>query len=605
MIRPFILLAVLVPAAGAQLAPSMFRGDAAHTGRYASGGGERFVGMQWRFRTDGDVTASPLVVRGVVYIGSGDGTMYAIDERSGDSRWTANLGAPIQSSAALVNDLVVVGSRDGRLHALDASNGTQRWQFATGKDLPLPWGHESGDVWTSSPTVANGKLLFGGGDGVLYAIDPARGTVLWRAPTGGRIRGTPAVHDGRVFIGAFDGRVYAFELQSGRRIWRYDTEGVGLNSANFGFDRRSIQSSPSVGGGMVFVGARDGFLYALDETTGALRWRFDHKVSWVNSSPAFSDGVVYAGSSDGHFVQAVDAKSGKELWRTNAVGIVWSSPAVTERYVYWGDGTGRLFVVDRAKGTQLSLFRTAAQVMSSPVIDGDLLIVGSGDGGVYALRLGNASAAPIRAVFFDSTYLRVSQVQNSSDVARYLIAAGYTKLDAGSLAKFLEQRLADRAPSVVVFAIDLIPADASKSPARSSLFRRYLGAGGKIVWLGLPPNIWPVEPIRGERKGLNEVVWDAPAELLGVSFAEAIFDQRGARATRAGERWGLTPRWRTGWSVSSNAVTRVLALDDWGLAAAWSKEYGGAPGTGFVRVPPDNLLSVYLAAEYRPVINKR
>jgi hypothetical protein len=356
---------------------------------------------------------------------------------------------------------------------------------------------------------------------------------------------------------------------------------------------------------MVYVGARDGFLYALDERTGALRWKFDHKVSWVNSSPAFAEGVVYAGSSDGHFVQAVDAKTGLELWRANAIGTVWSSPALTERHAYWGDGTGRIFAVDRSNGTQLSVFRTGSTIHSSPTIEGDLLFIGSGDGGVYALRLGSAAAAPMRAVFFDSTSLRVSQVQNAGDVARYLIAGGYTKLDAGTLTTFLEKRIADRVPSVVVFAIDFIPAEANRSPSRSSLFRRYLDAGGKVVWLGLPPNIWPVEPIRGERKGLNEVMWDAPAELLGMSFADAIFDQRGARATSAGERWGLTPRWRTGWSVSPSAVSRVLALDDWGLAGAWSKEYGGTPGTGFVRVPPDNVLSVYLAAEYRPVISKR
>ena len=604
MFKPLVLLSLLASTTQAQPAAVMFRGDAAHSGHYA-GGGERIIGLQWRFPTQGDVMASPLVARGVVYVGSGDGKMYAIDERSGDVRWAVSLGAPVQSSAALVDDLVVVGSRDGRLHALDARNGKQRWQLATGKDLPLPWGHESGDVWTSSPTIAGGKILFGGGDGVVYAIEPARGAVLWRAQTGGRIRGTPAIHDNRVFIGSFDSRIYAFDLHDGRRIWRYDTEGVGLNSANFGFDRRSIQSSPSVGDGMVYVGARDGFLYALDERTSALRWKFDHKVSWVNSSPAFAESVVYAGSSDGHFVQAVDVKTGRELWRANAIGTVWSSPALTERYAYWGDGTGRIFGANRSNGTQLSVFRTGSTIHSSPVIDGDLLFIGSGDGGVYALRLGSAAAAPMRAVFFDSTYLRVSQVQNTGDVARYLVAGGYTKLDAGALATFLENRIADRVPSVIVFAIDFIPADANKSPARSSLFRRYLDAGGKVVWLGLPPNIWPVEPIRGERKGLNEVAWDAPTELLGVSFAEAIFDQRGARATPAGERWGLTPRWRTAWSVSPNAVTRVLALDDWGLAGAWSKEYGSGPGTGFVRVPPDNVLSVYLAAEYRPMISKR
>jgi hypothetical protein len=79
-----------------------------------------------------------------------------------------------------------------------------------------------------------------------------------------------------------------------------------------------------------------------------------------------------------------------------------------------------------------------------------------------------------------------------------------------------------------------------------------------------------------------------------------LFDQRGARATPVGQRWGLTSRFRVTWSVAPAGVTNVLALDDWGLAGAWSKEYGGARGTGFVRVPPENVLSVYLAAEYRP-----
>jgi len=599
MLKPFLLLAMPAAVACTQEAPTMFRANAAHTGHYA-GGAERIVGLQWRFPTDGDVIASPLVVRGVVYVGSGSGRMYALDERTGAVRWSVDLGAPVQSSAALVSGLVVVGSRDGRLHALDAASGKERWQLATGKPLPFPWGHESGDVWTSSPTVAGGELLFGGADGVLYAVNPTTGAVLWRARTDGRIRSAPAVEGTRVFIGAFDGRVYAFDLASGRRLWRYDTEGASLESAKFGFDRRSIQSSPSVAGGLVFVGARDGFLYALDAASGALRWRADHKISWVNSSPAVVNGVVYAGSSDGHFVQAVQAASGKELWRASTVGTVWSSPAVTDRYVYWGDGSGRIYAVDRSTGKQLSVFRTGAQVHSSPVVDRDLLVVGASDGGIYALRLGGAAAAPMRAVFYDSAYLRVSQVRNAADVANYLTDDGYTMVNAERLPAFLAARIADRVPSVVVFAIDFIPAAATTSPVRSSLVRRYLDAGGKIVWLGLPPNIWPVEPTHGERKGLNELTWNAPEELLGVSHAEAIFDQRMARATPEGQRWGLPIKWRVGWSVSPAAVTAVLATDDWGLAGAWAKQFGGSPGTGFVRVPADNLLSVYLAAEFRP-----
>jgi outer membrane protein assembly factor BamB len=79
-----------------------------------------------------------------------------------------------------------------------------------------------------------------------------------------------------------------------------------------------------VSGGTVFVGARDGFLYAISADSGRLRWRFDHKISWVNSSPAVMDGTVYAGSSDGQFVHAVDAASGTERWRTTPGG--WTPP---------------------------------------------------------------------------------------------------------------------------------------------------------------------------------------------------------------------------------------------------------------------------------------
>jgi hypothetical protein len=40
-------------------------------------------------------------------------------------------------------------------------------------------------------------------------------------------------------------------------------------------------------------------------------------------------------------------------------------------------------------------------------------------------------------------------------------------------------------------------------------------------------------------------------------------------------------------------------MDEWGLASAWVKRYGGPEGTGFVRVPAGDPFAVYLAAEYR------
>src|SRR5262249_29131508 len=157
--------------------------------------------LQWRVPTDGNVIATPVVAAGVVYVGSGSGAMYALDERSGDARWTVNLASPISSSAAVANGLVYVGTRDGRLHALEVSSGGQKGWVPTGATIPFPWGHESGDMWTSAPTVANGLVLFGGGDGLLYGVSARAGSVLWRARTGGRIRGAPAVVEKRAYVG--------------------------------------------------------------------------------------------------------------------------------------------------------------------------------------------------------------------------------------------------------------------------------------------------------------------------------------------------------------------------------------------------------------------
>jgi hypothetical protein len=278
-------------------------------------------------------------------------------------------------------------------------------------------------------------------------------------------------------------------------------------------------------------------------------------------------------------------------------GIVWSSPAVSDRYVYWGEGLGFLHVTDRETGRDASTFRIGSQILSSPTLDRDLLFIGAGDGAVYALRLGDTP--PHRVVFMDSALAR-NATTNPAEITAYMKNRGYEPLDAQKLARFVEQRVSDREPSVIVFAVDDVPPELLQPTPRTSLFRRYLDAGGKIVWLGLPPTIWPVDPSKGKRTGLNEIAWNAPLDLIGVSFADAIFDERTARANELGLRWGLPSRWRAGWSITPAKDIAVLAEDDLGQAAAWVRSYGGAPGTGFVFVPRENPVSIFFAAEYRP-----
>jgi len=235
-------------------------------------------------------------------------------------------------------------------------------------------------------------------------------------------------------------------------------------------------------------------------------------------------------------------------------------------------------------------------VYSSPAVSGEYVVVGSTDGGVYALRTTTTETAAVqRVVFFDSSYSKRARAEHPLTTARYLAARGYRMLDSAALTTFLGERLTDRAPSVVVFAVDVAPSSVLAAPVGESLLRRYLDAGGKVVWPGVPPGIVPATMPPGKL----QLDWTTPAALTGVPHDSALFDQHGVRATAGGERWGLPARWRAAWSVAPAGVTSVLGVDDAGLAAAWTRRFGGPEGTGFVRIPGGDPFAVYLAAEYR------
>jgi outer membrane protein assembly factor BamB len=469
--------------------------------------------------------------------------------------------------------------------AVDRRTGRVQWRFTGGSDAAMPWGHETGDAFTSSPVVVDGMVLVGTNDGKLYALDAQHGGIRWEARTGAPIWSSPAVADKRVFVGSADGVLYCLGLTNGAQRWRFETDGSRLESQQYGFDRRTIQSSPAVANGIVYVGSRDGFLYAVSADSGKLVWRYDHQTSWVNDSPAVADGVVYVGTSDNSFFHAIDATSGKELWRTRVGGVIWSSPAVSGDLVVFGDGIGRLHALDRRTGVERWMLRTGESVHSSAVIAGDLIIVGSADRALYALRTGKES--PQRLVLYDSTLRRASSAQDPDLIARYFENRGFRRVDAPVLKSIADSDGVHR--RVVVYAVD--------AGVDSAVLHRLLSRGAKVVWPSvLPPLIWPPDSATG-RRPYSTIAWDAPAKLLDVDFRRSTFDDHAAHATSIGRQLGLD-QFRSAWGVHPEGVTRVLATDDWGQAVAWQKSYGGGTGSGFFRVPSDNMLAAYLVAEW-------
>jgi outer membrane protein assembly factor BamB len=550
-------------------ANGMFRAGLSHPGVYPGGVATGLSGLQWRVTTGGAVRSSPTVHDGAVYVGDAAGFMYALDIGDGRERWVYDASSPVSSSPAVAAGRVFFGDRAGVLHAVAASDGSPEWQLRTGPDMALPWGNEGWDYYTSSPAVVGGVVIFGGGDGFLHAVDAATGERRWRYATDGRIRSSPAVAGGVVYVGSMDGRLHAVDVRTGEALWRFETEGYSLDSSEYGFDRRSIQSSPAVADGRVFFGSRDGHLYAVDAASGELLWRFDQEVSWCISSPAVEGGIVYVGTSDGHFVQALDAATGEEMWRTGTESRVFASPSIAGGTLVVGDQAGNLLALDRSTGDERWRYVAGDAIQSSAAIVGDLVVVGSDDGVVQALR---ASAGPgtLRALFWDGGGF--SFYQGHEALRDHLASAGYQLLDATTLAGFMSDRLADGARSVVVFAMDHVPQTVGgPAPADTVLFRRYLDGGGRVVWLGLPPFSLQLDEETGQPVGLD---LDRTTSVLGVDHSSVTGDEYPAWATPVGEAWGLPMSYVDQMAVDPGQVTIALALDERGKATAWVRRYG-------------------------------
>ncbi|NOT09695.1 MAG: PQQ-binding-like beta-propeller repeat protein [Gemmatimonadales bacterium] len=593
--RPIVFLVVLLgvtPAIHAQRspAPAMFRGDTAHTGVYAAADLPSYGGLRWTTRLDGPIRGSPTLSGGALYVATTAGTVVALDRATGSSRWRYSAGASVGSTPAVASGLVIVPSGDGRVHALDAATGRLRWRTAATRAHPFPWGHESGDLYLSSPVIAGGAVYVGNGDGGLYRLDLATGRVVWRFDTEAPVRSSPAYGNGIVYFGSSDGSVYAVRAASGALLWKFDTEGTALLSQNFGFDRRTVQSSPALDAATVYIGARDGYFYAIDRATGKERWRFNHEVSWVNGSPALAGGLAIVGTSDGHFVQGVDTASGAERWRFMTENIVWGSAAVVGATAYLGEANGTLYAFDVATGVERWRWRGGGRFFSTPVAADSTLYVGADDGTVRALAL-TAGPRLDRVVFWDSTVTSLATFAAHEVVRRMLEPRGYRPVGTSALAELLARPAESARRTSIVFAMDVLPA------GLDAPFRAFLDRGGRVVWLGLPPGLWPPDSATGQRT-LKGVDRPGAERLLGVKLDHANFDLLGATPTELGRCIGLEGWLLGNWSAEPTGV-EVLARDSDGRAVAWRK--GGLvrlPG-GFPRdaLPPDFGRTIQNAAE--------
>ena len=289
--------------------------------------------------------------------------------------WVFHGGSLLEFPPALAYGRLYLPTFDGLLFAIDPGTGNVLWRFDSHR---CAW---------AAPAVSRGLVLqtfllrpprcVAGSDdrGLLVAFDARSGAVRWRR----RLPATessPLVAGGLVWVADWSGAVTAFDVRTGRRRWRRRLDGT-------------VKSSPALGGGRLLVGTYSGSLYALDPWTGADLWRRSIRRRVFGSgrfysTPAIAHGRVYVGATDGR-VYAYGLQSGARRWTFSTDGYVYGSPAVWRGLVLVGSYDGRFYALDAATGRMRWRFDAGGPISGSASVVGDVVYVSTLSERTFAL----------------------------------------------------------------------------------------------------------------------------------------------------------------------------------------------------------------------------
>jgi outer membrane protein assembly factor BamB len=326
------------------------------------------------------VVAPPTEAGGSVYTATSDGTLVALDARTGQRQWTsppdpAEQGV-VQTPAALDGCAAVLatsfnapsGELVGALRAVDLRTHQRRWAVRTADQIFSPpqivdgVGYAGLSFAPSSQNLDRTHVLDG-----YYLSDGSR---AYRKRFAAAVFASPTSDHERIWIGDLDQNLYALG-SGGRQLWTYTTGG--------------IVSLPAIyDGSSVVVASADHRVASLDPASGRERWNVE--VGEVQAAMAEVGGAVVVATVDGR-VRALGAADGKVRWERDLGAKVSRAVVGAGDRVFAVDDDGVLHVLDAATGAETASWTAPAPPVGSPAIAAGHLYLTCSDGRLYALPL--------------------------------------------------------------------------------------------------------------------------------------------------------------------------------------------------------------------------
>ncbi len=198
------------------------------------------------------------------------------------------------------------------------------------------------------------------------------------------------------------------EIQDRVKVSQNWTVSVGKSSKN----REYLRLKPAIRGGIIYTADASGLVHAVKKNDGQIKWTTQLKHNLV-SGPTIASGYIAVGTSNSSLV-LLNQADGKKLWQNKVSGEILSPPAITHKKVIAKTIDGKVYAFNAVDGKQLWMSEHGSpnlvlKASSSPVVIGNLVLIGFSDGKMDAIDVNTGRVVWQRSIAYAS---------GSSDVER-------------------------------------------------------------------------------------------------------------------------------------------------------------------------------------------
>tara|TARA_B100001109_G_scaffold251855_1_gene246955 strand:+ start:76 stop:1272 length:1197 start_codon:yes stop_codon:yes gene_type:complete len=250
-----------------------------------------------------DVFSDIIVDSKLIYFGSKQDTVTAIDRENNSVLWQRVMSSEVMSLSQILNDTIFVKTNDSKITAIDVKTGKYMW---VNSQIPASLSVRG----SSSPIIYSDMVIVGFEDGKIISYNHLSGDINWQIQIPSiksdtiidrlnDIDGKMLIDEGTLFAISYQGNLVAVDTFSGQVLWSREASSLhGLDG--------DIES--------VFYNDNNGVLWSIDKFSGKPLWKQDKLYRRLTSPPIYINDLIIVTDIE-NYAHIIDAQDGNIIGR--------------------------------------------------------------------------------------------------------------------------------------------------------------------------------------------------------------------------------------------------------------------------------------------------